>query len=136
VRYIVLTLAVLGGLASAGLGYKWMSDAREVRPVLYAMLQNPDFANVASDPEVKPKLQELERLTTASYFLLAAGPLALAGGILAVTGRGNLAALFLLAAAAGPIVFTLKSLLTTSLLLIGGLLSFLVKPRAVKEFPS
>jgi hypothetical protein len=75
-------------------------------------------------------------LTTASYFLLAAGPLALVGGILAVTGRGNLAALFLLAAAVGPIIFTLKSLLTTSLLLIGGLLSFLVKPRAVKEFPS
>jgi hypothetical protein len=49
VRYLVLTLAVLGGLTSAGLGYKWMSDAREVRPALYALLQSPDFARVAAN---------------------------------------------------------------------------------------
>ena len=125
-RVVVLIIALLGAVASGFLGYKWFSDSKkdEVKASreLYAM------AAKAGSEEAKAKLAEFDRLVLASYFLMGAFALGIAGGILAYTGRGMIAGVVLLAASIVPGILAPKSFVFSCPLLLAGVLSFLIRP--------
>lgn len=139
-RYIVLTLALLGAAASAGWGYIWLGVLREKQPELdraLRLLSSPLMAQGGvNQSEVRDSLAAVNRLKTATYLLLAAGPLGVLGGILALMSRGNWGALLLLGAGVGPVIFMAMTGLATSVLILGGLLSFLVQPRVPRAVPA
>jgi hypothetical protein len=125
-RVVVLIIALLGAVASGFLGYKWFSDSRSDEYKLARQLAGA--AAESGSEEAKAKVAEVDRLVTASYFLMAAFALGIAGGILAYTGRGLIAGVILLAASIVPGILAPKSFVFSCPLLLAGLLSFLIRP--------
>lgn len=115
-RYAVLALGILGGLAAAALGAKWIADYNKYQ------------ATVENLQSLGADLSQLTGLVRAGYALVLSLVLGLAGGILAFRRKGRLAAALMLA---GPVIagiFVPRSLAFTSLLIIGGLLALAIKP--------
>ena len=121
-RWVVLILAVAGGAGSGYAGFVGRDLPWELRRHVW--------------------YSETVPLNKATYFLMAGLPLGLIGGLLALSRRGILAALVLLAAWAGPVVFIWEMLLRenemllrwgilTSALLLAALLAFLIRPKKV-----
>ncbi|HJQ25109.1 MAG TPA: hypothetical protein VKA60_14420 [Blastocatellia bacterium] len=120
-RIVGLILGVLGGLAAGALGIKWLSDAHQMRELIGAAR------------ELGVDTGELDKLVMAAYVLIAAMVMGIAGGVLAFKGRGRYAAGLMLVGALLPVVFAPKALAFTFLLLVGGCLSFMAKPRQKAE---
>lgn len=116
-RIAGLILGIVGGLAAALLGIKWLSDASSMRELIGAV------RNAGVDTS------EIDKLVTSAYILLASGVLGFVGGGLAFTRRGKIAAAVMVIGAVAPAVFAPKSLVFTFLLLVGGLVSLLVKSK-------
>jgi hypothetical protein len=103
-RLLVVLLGLVGGLASGWLGYAWRGE--------YVAAEDGDTLN-----EKYPKAK-------VSYFLMAALPLGIAGGVFVLLGRKWSAAALLLLAFLGPTVLYLhwlSILLTIPLLAAGAL---------------
>ena len=115
-RYAVLVLGILGGVIVGALGAKWISDYNQYR------------ATVESLQSAGADLSRLERLVRAGYALLLAFVLGLAGGVLALKRQARLAGGLMLAGPAIAAVFAPQSLVFSSLLIVGGLLAFRIKP--------
>lgn len=116
-RIVGLILGILGGLAAGALGIKWLSDAHQMRELIGAA------RGLGVDTG------ELDKLIIAAYILLAAMLLGIIGGVLAFKGKGKIAAALMLVGALLPVVFAPKALVFTFLLLVGGALSMLAKPK-------
>jgi hypothetical protein len=116
-RILGLILGILGGLAAGFLGMKWMGDANHLKASI-------DFAR-----KMGVNMAELDKMATASYMLIGAMVAGIVGGILAFMGRGKIAAVLMLAGAILPAIWAPKSLIFTCLLLLGGIVSFFIKPR-------
>lgn len=126
-RVLVLLLGLLGGISAGVLGGKWLMDSMTQESTLRAL-------HSSSNPEVQRLLSSAEGMTRASYLLLAALPLGLLGAYLGGSGRGVPAALLLLLAAPGPVVFSLNALAPAACLLLAGLLAFFARrPRSPSE---
>jgi hypothetical protein len=126
-RIAVLILALLGAVTAGFLGYKWFSDSRSpevkaARDLAEALGQLPGAE------DAKAKVAEHDRLVLASYFLMGAFVLGIAGGALAYTGKGVIAGIILLVAAGVPAVLAPKSLVFSCPLVVAGVLSFLIRP--------
>jgi len=116
-RIVGLILGILGGLAAGALGMKWLSDAHQMRELIGAA------RGLGVDTG------ELDKLIIAAYILLAAMVLGIIGGVLAFKGKGKIAAGLMLVGALLPVVFAPKALVFTFLLVVGGGLSLLARPK-------
>ena len=75
-------------------------------------------------------MAELDKIVTAGYMLVGSMVAGIVGGILAMMGKGKIAALLMLAGVIVPAIWAPKSLVFTFLLLIGGIVCFFVKPKS------
>ena len=116
-RILGLILGILGGLAAGFLGMKWMGDANHLK------------ASIDAARKMGVNMAEVDKMATAAYMLIGAMVAGIVGGILAMMGRGKIAALLMLAGAIVPAIWVPKSLIFTCLLLLGGIVSFFAKPR-------
>jgi len=116
-RILGLILGILGGLAAGFLGMKWMGDAESMK------------GQIELARKMGVNMAELDKMLTASYMLLGAMVAGIVGGVLAMMGKGKIAALLMLAGAILPAIWVPKSLIFTCLLLLGGIVSFFAKPR-------
>lgn len=116
-RIAALVLGVLGALLSGMLGIKWLGDASDAKAAIEAAKSLG--ANTA----------ELDAIVRAGYGLVASLVLGIAGGVLALKGKGKAAAGALAAGVLLPAVFSMKTLLTTIFLGIAALLAFFSKPK-------
>ena len=116
-RIAGLILGILGGLIAGFLGMKWMGDADSLK----GQIELARRAGV--------NMAELDKMATASYLLIGAMLAGIVGGILAMMGKGKIAALLMLAGAILPAIWAPKSLIFTCLLMLGGIVSFFAKPR-------
>ena len=125
-KIAVIVVVILGALASFTLGVTWLSDFNDYKTEIAAV--NEMSAETSSDPEFLKALQEVETLRNCAYALIACGIIALVAVFL-MRKIGKIAAVILLATGIVPGIFSPMSLLFTSLLVIGGILAFFVKPK-------
>lgn len=116
-RILGLILGILGGLIAGFLGMKWMGDADSLK------------ASIEAARKLGANMADLDKMVTASYILIGAMVAGIVGGILAMMGKGKIAALLMLAGAILPAIWAPKSLVFTCILLLGGIVSFFAKPR-------
>ena len=116
-RIAGLILGILGGLIAGFLGMKWMGDADSLK------------ASIEAARKLGANMAELDKMIMASYMLIGAMVAGIVGGILAMMGKGKIAALLMLAGAILPAIWAPKSLVFTCILLLGGIVSFFAKPR-------
>jgi hypothetical protein len=113
-RITTLVLGTLGGLFSAAIGMKWLSDAEEY----------------AKELELAAQLgMDTGSLVTAAYLLLLTFVAAIVGGFYAFKGQGKLAAGILLAGGILPGLFEGRAFLPTALVIVAGLVALKIKPR-------
>jgi hypothetical protein len=138
-RIAVLVLAILGCLATGGAGLFWGLVGSAVETKNYADLKvlekfspnNPLYKEVKANNVARAR-----RVMQLAYFLLAAVPLGIAGGVLAMLYFGKSAAALLLTSTVGPVLLAqgmpgpLIALATASTgpLGIAGLLALAVYP--------
>jgi hypothetical protein len=108
---------VPGAILSGMLGIKWLGDASQAR------------AAIEAARSLGVSTAELEALVRAAYGLLASLALGIAGGVLALKGKGKPAAGLLAAGLLLPAIFSMKTLLTTFFLGVAALLAFFSKPK-------
>jgi hypothetical protein len=116
-RIVGLVLGIIGGLLAGFLGMKWLSDAHQMREMI----------QLAKDLGVD--MRELDKMVIAAYVLIAGMLMGIAGGVLAFKGKGRIAAMLMLVGALLPVVFAPKALAFTFLLLVGGALSMMARPK-------
>jgi hypothetical protein len=116
-RIAGLILGILGGLLAGFLGMKWMGDADSLK------------GQIELARKMGVNMADLDKMVTASYMLIGAMVAGIVGGILAMMGKGKIAAVLMLAGAIVPAIWVPKSLIFTCLLLLGGIVCFFVKPR-------
>lgn len=125
-KIAVTIIVILGALASFILGVTWLSDFNDYKTEMAAV--NEMSTEINSDPEISKALQEVETLRNCAYALIACAIIALVTVFL-IGKIGKIAAVIILAAGIVPAFFSPMSLLFTSLLVIGGILAFFVKPK-------
>jgi hypothetical protein len=116
-RILGLILGILGGLLAGCLGWKWLDDANHMK----AMIDVARSAGVS--------MADLDKTVTAGRMLIGSMGAGIVGGVLAMMGKGKIAALLMLAGVIVPAIWAPKSLVFTFVLLIGGIVCFFVKPR-------
>jgi len=117
-RILGLILGILGGLLAGCLGWKWLDDANHMK----AMIDVARSAGVS--------MAELDKTVMAGRMLIGSTAAGIVGGILAMMGKGKIAALLMLAGVIVPAIWAPKSLVFTFLLAIGAIVSFFAKPRS------
>jgi hypothetical protein len=148
-RWVVLLLGILGGLSSLLVGYLWLTapndpEIKQQIELSRAIVESAGKEKPASEDELVRSAKQLlaiyEGRVRASYFLLAGLAIGTAGGVLAFFGRTFNGAALMLLTVLGPVILTLpdlKSLLialvSTSPLLVGGILCFLIRPKPVAQ---
>ena len=116
-RITGLILGILGGLLAGCLAWKWLDDVSHQK----AMLEHARTLGV--------NLKDLDHIVTTAHVLLGSMVAGIVGGIMAMMGRGKIAALLMLAGVIVPAVMMPKTLIFTFLLAIGAIVSFFAKPR-------
>jgi hypothetical protein len=116
-RILGLILGILGGLLAGCLGWKWLDDANHMKAAI-------DLARSAG-----ASMADLDKTVMAGRLLIGSMAAGVIGGILAMMGKGKIAALLMMAGVIVPAIWAPKSLVFTFLLLIGGIVSFFAKPR-------
>jgi hypothetical protein len=131
-RISALVLALIGALFSGGLGTLWLisansPDVKALRELAGAIADDAEASKLkeAEVKELRAGLARFDRAVKSSYFLLAAVPLGLAGGVLALLGRVKLGGAIMLAAVPIPAVLCLVTLLPLYFLLFGGIVALL-----------
>ena len=119
-RITGLVMGILGGSAAGFLGMTWMNDAHKMK------------AFITTARTLGLDTGEVDKLIIAAYVLLAAMFIGFIGSVLAFNGKGKIAAPLMILAAVAPVLVVPKAFVFTFLLLIGGVLNFLVEPKAQK----
>ncbi len=116
-------IVIIGALLTAALGIIWISDYNDNKELIASVQQTSDELGLDN-----PELQKLKGLVTAAYVMLACAVVA----FITVFLRGKLGkftGIILLAAGILPAVFETDSLMFTFLIILGGILSFFIKPK-------
>lgn len=121
-RIAVIILVIIGTIASIGLGIKWISDFDTYKTEIAAV------EDLKSDPDVAQALEDMEKLKTCAYALIACGIIALVSVFL-IGKIGKISAVIILASAIVPAIFEPVTLAFTFFFVIAGILAFFVKPK-------
>jgi hypothetical protein len=139
-RGVVFVLAIGGGLAQGYVGLRWQSDLAKRHD--YAFLFDYRWRN---QQEVLRAFAQVDRTVKISYFFLAAVPLSLAGGAMALAGKGRISTLAFVLAALGPVALIclrledgtnqlkMGALLFAAPLLLAGTLALFIRPTVSSE---
>lgn len=125
-KIAVIIIVILGAIASFILGITWLSDFNDYKAEIAVV---NEIADISSDPELSQALKDMEAMRNCAYALIACAIIALVAVFL-MAKIGKIAAAIILAAGVIPVFLSTESLLFTSLLVIGGILAFFVKPKA------
>jgi len=131
-RYLVLTLGIIGGLVAAALGMNWIGQYND----LQALMTRPDVAAVVEGGGMQSQIADAADLMRASYVLVVGLFLGIGGALMAVRHRGKVAAGLLLVAPAVAAVLAPKTLVASCLLVLGGVLALTIKPSAASATPA
>jgi hypothetical protein len=133
---MVLALGLLGGGLAGFLGFKSYANTHDPKQRVSiefrrALVEEADKKGVggAHVQKLRDEVSRFDRLGRLCYIMLAAGLLGVAAGVLAFLRRGKLAAPLMLLPAAGAAVLFVPSLVMTAPLVLGGLLSLLIRSR-------
>ncbi|HZY83414.1 MAG TPA: hypothetical protein VFE78_01175 [Gemmataceae bacterium] len=126
---VVLLLGLLGAVAAVALGALWLAGLHSQAEKLKEAEAMTQLAKALGEDvsTIEQARAQLGRLRVASYLLFGSALLGCGAALLAAFGRGLVAALCLLAAAAAPAVIEPKSLVFTAPLVLAGALSFLAR---------
>jgi hypothetical protein len=116
-KIAALIVGLIGALATAGLGSKWVSDYNANKKTIEA------FAGVDSDA-----VKGVERLRTAGFMMIVLG-IAAIGAAATVFKKSKISGGVMLAAAILPALLAPMSLAFSFLLVIAGILALLAKPK-------
>jgi hypothetical protein len=128
-RYLVLTLGILGGVVGAALGMYWIGQYND----LQTLITRPDMAAVVEAADMQTQLAAATALMRAAYVLVAGLFLGIGGGVMAVRHQGKVAAGLMLAAPVVAAVLVPKTLIASFLLVLGGVLALMIKPAATDQ---
>ena len=131
-RYLVLTLGIIGGLVAAALGMNWIGQYND----LQALMARPDVAAVVEGGALQSQVAGATALMRASYVLVAGLLLGIGGAVMAVRHQGRVAAGLLLAAPVVAAALAPKTLVASCLLVLGGVLALTIKPSAASATPA
>jgi hypothetical protein len=122
-RYLVLTLGILGGLVAAALGMNWIGQYNDLQD----LISRPDMAEVVAAADMQNQIAKTTSLMRASYVLIAGLFLGIAGGVMGMRRSGKIAGSLMLAAPVVAAVMAPTTLVASFLLIIGGALAFRLK---------
>lgn len=123
-RVAVSIIVIIGALLTAALGIKWISDYNDNKAVIQQTLDGSGL-----DESDIPELKDLKDMVNAAYVMVACGIIAFIS-VFFIKKLGKITTLILLASGIVPIIMESDSLIVTFLILLGGVLSFFVKPKA------
>jgi hypothetical protein len=123
-KIAALVLGILGAIATAGLGSKWVSDYNDNK----ALIDSLSKVSASIGGGDNPALAELNRTKNAGYLMIVFGIAALGAAAL-VFKQSKAAGGVLVAAAVIPALLAPKSLVFSFFLIIAGVLAFLAKPK-------
>ena len=110
----IVILGILGAFAAGGLGMKWLGDFGQLGELERFALQS----------QLAAQGDSLDGMITASFILLGAFFAGLAGAYMAVRNKFPLAGGLLLGAGILPVLFSGKTAIFTSLLIVAGVIAF------------
>jgi hypothetical protein len=132
-RIAAIVLVIIGGLLSAGLGAKWLSDFNTYKDQVKAVAEmSKSFSAATADKSasnaVDESLKEIDKLKTCGILLIIGGLLSivmvfLAGKIKMVSG------IVIILAGIVPVILSPASLIVTFLVILGGVFTLIAKPK-------
>ena len=131
-RYLVLTLGIIGGLVAAALGMNWIGQYND----LQALITRPDVAAVVESADMQTQIAAATALMRASYVLIAGLFLGIGGAVMAVRHQGRTAAGLLVLAPVVAAALVPKTLFASCLLVLGGVLALTIRPSATVAPPA
>ena len=123
-RIATIVLAILGAIFSVALGLKWRGDYNDGKAIVDASAVIASAAGAAGN-ETMANAALFEKLGTAAILLIVAGALGVVAAGLVAKRKELPAAGLLFVAVIAPLIYSGKTLLTTSLLAIAAILAFL-----------
>jgi hypothetical protein len=124
VKTAALILGVLGGLAAAALGMKWVGDFGQITELQRAMAQ------------AAGEWDRLQKLGTAGLLLMAGGVAGIVGAVFAARGRFALGGGLMLAGGVIPLFWASQAVIATFLLATGGVVALAAHRKAVAVRPA
>lgn len=124
-RIAALVLGILGSLAAGGFALSVLTDSR----VTTAQQAMAEAKALGVDGELGEAAAGAMRAIYGAYALLGAFVLGLAGGALALKGKGKIAGPLMLVGAIIPGILQPLYFIFTLLLIVGGALDFFAKPK-------
>jgi hypothetical protein len=116
-------IVIIGALLTAALGIIWISDYNDNKELIASVQQTSDELGLDNS-----ELEDLKGLVTAAYVMLACAVVAFITVFLR-NKLGKITGIILLAAGILPAVFETDSLMFTFFIILGGILSFFIKPK-------
>lgn len=108
------------------IGIKWISDYNELKKGIVAA---EELAK-KTGKDMSSEFAEVKKMRIASFLLLILGITGIASGFLMGKLGSKVAGIIMIASAAIPAIFEPKALIFTFLLIIGGILALIMKPKA------
>ncbi|HEY9061606.1 MAG TPA: hypothetical protein VIO64_14025 [Pseudobacteroides sp.] len=125
-RIAVIIIVILGSLVSAGLGAKWVSDYNGSKQELASLSETSKELGL----DISSEMKELEKARNCGYALILCGIIALISVFL-LRRLGKISAIIIIITGIIPVFFTAITLVFTFMLILGGILGFFVKPKAI-----
>jgi hypothetical protein len=140
-RVTAFVMTLLGTLACAGIGGLGLLAVTTVELVARAKFANTlgvtasqvDLREFLSPAEQQDLQAKMRTLRSSAWSMISSSVLGLVACVLAMKRRGLWAALLLLVAGVGPLVFVLGNGTYSGLFVVGGIFAFFIPPSEAPE---